>query len=76
MWKILFSELVHDTAVRGGFRLVFLRKSENSNTKILQYTIGYVRYKVYGENKKMVPNAANNFEVKDIGPDRLHADGI
>jgi hypothetical protein len=77
MWNILFSELVHDAAVQGGFRLVFLRKSENSKKQILQYTIGCVRYKVYGENKKKVPNAANNFkEVKDIVPDRLHADGI
>jgi hypothetical protein len=75
-WKILFSELVHDAAVQGGFRLLFMRKSENSNKQILQYTIGCVRYKVYGENKKKVPNAANNFRGKDIGPDRLHADGI
>jgi hypothetical protein len=76
VWKILFSELVHKAAVQGEFRLFFLRKSENSNTNILQYTIGCVRYKVYGENKKKVPNAARNFKGKDIGPDRLHDDGI
>jgi hypothetical protein len=35
-----------------------------------------VRYKVYGENGKKVPNAANNFKGKDIGPDRLHVDDI
>jgi hypothetical protein len=35
-----------------------------------------VRYKVYGENKKKLPNAANNLKGKDIGPDRIHADGI
>jgi hypothetical protein len=76
MWKILFSELVHEAEVRGGFRLVFLRKSENRDKKIFQYTIGCVRYKVYGENKKKVPNAAKKIKGKDIGPDRLHADGI
>jgi hypothetical protein len=76
MWKILFSELVHEAEVRGGFRLVFLRKSENRDKKMLQYTIGCVRYKVYGGNKKKVPNAANNFKGKYIGPDRLHVDGI
>jgi hypothetical protein len=75
-WKLLFSKLVHEAAVQGGFHLVFLRKSENRDKKILQYTICCVRYKVYGENKKKVPNAANNFKGKDIGPDRLHADGI
>jgi hypothetical protein len=42
---------------------------------IVQYTIGCVRYKVYGENKKKVPNA-NNFKGKHIGTDNLHADGI
>jgi hypothetical protein len=76
MWKILLSELVHDTAVRGGFRLVFLRKSENRDKCISQYTIGCVMYKVYGSNKKEVPNAANNFKGKDIGADRLHAGDI
>jgi hypothetical protein len=72
MWKIFFSELMHDAAVQGGFRLVFLRKSENKYNTIFQYTIGCVRYKVYGGNKKKVPNAANNFKGRDIGPDRLH----
>jgi hypothetical protein len=38
--------------------------------------IGCVKYKVYGENKKKVPNASNNFKGKNIDPDRLHADGI
>jgi hypothetical protein len=61
---------------RAGSASFFLRKSENSNKKILQYTIGCVRYKVYGENKKKVSNAAKNFKGKDIGPDRLHAGGI
>jgi hypothetical protein len=76
VWKILFSELVHEAAVQGGFRLVFLRKSKNRDKKMCQYTIGFVRYKVYGGNKKKVPNAAKNFKGKDIGPNRLHADGI
>jgi hypothetical protein len=35
-----------------------------------------VRYKVYGDNKKNVPNVATNFKGKYFGPDRLHADGI
>jgi hypothetical protein len=74
MWKILCSELVHEAAVQGGFRLVFLRKSENRDKQIIQYTIGFVRYKVYGGNKKNLPSAANNFEGKDIGSDRLHED--
>jgi hypothetical protein len=30
MWMILFSELVHEATVQGGFRFVFLRKSEDS----------------------------------------------
>jgi hypothetical protein len=76
MWKILFSELVHEAEVQGEFRLVFLRKSENRDKKIFQYTIDCVRYKVYGGDKKKVPNAANNVEGKGIGPYRLHADGI
>jgi hypothetical protein len=76
MRKILFSELVHEAAVQGGFRLVFLRKGENRDKNMFQYTISCVRYKVYGENKKKVPNAANNSKGKDIGPDRLHAGGI
>jgi hypothetical protein len=76
MWKILFSDLVHEAAVQGGFHLVFLRKSENRDKKMFQYTIGCVRYKVYGENKKKVPNAANTFKGKYIGPVRLHVDGI
>jgi hypothetical protein len=76
MWKILFSELVHEAAVQGGFRLVFLRKSENRDKTIFQYTISCVRCKLYEENKKKVPNAANNFKGKVIGPDRLYADGI
>jgi hypothetical protein len=29
MSRMLFSELVHKAAVQGGFRLVFVRKSEN-----------------------------------------------
>jgi hypothetical protein len=33
-------------------------------------------YKVYGGNKKKVPNADTNFKGKYIDPDRLHADGI
>jgi hypothetical protein len=76
MWKIFFSELIHEAAVQGWVRLVFFRKSENRDKAIFQYTIGCVRCKVYGENKKKVPDAANNFKGKDIGPDRLHAGGI
>jgi hypothetical protein len=76
MWKIFLSELVDEAAVQGGFRLVFLRKSEKRDKQIFQYTVGCVRYKVYGENKKKVSNAANNFKGKAIGPDRLHAGGI
>jgi hypothetical protein len=34
-----------------------------------------VRYTVYGGNKKKVPNPANNLKGKDIGPDRIQADG-
>jgi hypothetical protein len=75
MWKILLSELVHDAAVRGGFCLIFLRKSENRDKIIVQYTIGCMRYKVYGRNKENVPNAIN-FKGKYIGPDKLHADGM
>jgi hypothetical protein len=76
-WKILLSELVHEAAVRVGFRIVFLRKSENRDKKIFQYTIGFLRYKVYGGNKKKVSNAASKkIKGKDIGPGRLHADGI
>jgi hypothetical protein len=74
MWKVLLSELVHEAAVQGGFRLVFLRKIENSDTMIVQYTIGCVRYNVSGVNKKKVPNA-NNFKGKHIGPDKLLTDG-
>jgi hypothetical protein len=48
MLKIFFSELMHEAAVQGGFRLVLLRKSEKSKKKILQYNIGGVRDKVYG----------------------------
>jgi hypothetical protein len=76
MLKILFSELVREAAVQGGFHLVFLRKSENRDKMIAQYTIGCVRCKVYGGNKKKVPNVENNFKGKDIGQYRLHADGI
>jgi hypothetical protein len=76
MWKSLFSELVNEAAVQGGFRLVFLRKSENRDKKFFQYTIACVRYNIYGGGNKKVPNAAKNFKGKDIGPDRLHADGI
>jgi hypothetical protein len=76
MWKILFSELVHEAEVRRGFRLDFLHKIENRDKTILQYTIGCVRYKVYGGKKKKKPNAANNFKGKYIHPDRLHVDGI
>jgi hypothetical protein len=39
---------VHEAAVQGGFRLVFLRRSENRDKTIVQYTIGCARYKVYG----------------------------
>jgi hypothetical protein len=60
MWKILVSELVHEAAVQGGCHLIFLRKSENRDKMIVQYTIGCVRYKVYGENKKKVHNANNS----------------
>jgi hypothetical protein len=76
MWKILLSELVHDAAIHGGLRQVFLRKSENRHKTIVQCTIRRVRYKVYGEKEKKVTNARNNFKVKDIGSDRLHADDI
>jgi hypothetical protein len=65
LWKILLSELVHEAVVQGGFCLLFLRKSENRDKTIVQYTIGCVRYKVYGENKKKVPNA-NNFKGKTL----------
>jgi hypothetical protein len=75
MWKILFSELVHDAAVQSGFCLIFFRKSENSDKMIVQYTIGCVRYKVYEGNKKKVPNA-NKFKGKHIATDKLNADGI
>jgi hypothetical protein len=61
---------------RAGPASFFLRKSENRDKNIFQYTIGCVRYNVYGENKKKVPNAANNFKGKDIGPYRLHSDCI
>jgi hypothetical protein len=76
MWKILLSEPEHEAAVQGGFRLVFLRKSENRDRTIVQYTIGCVRNKVYGGNKKKVPNAAKNFKGKDSCADKLHTDGI
>jgi hypothetical protein len=69
-------ELVHEASVQGGSSLVFLRKSKNRDKIIVRYAIGCVSYKVYRENKKNGPNAANNFKGKDIGPDRLHADGI
>jgi hypothetical protein len=75
MLNILLSELVHEASFQGTFRLVSLRKSENSNKMIVQYTIGCVRYKVCGGEKKKVLNA-NTFKGKDIGPDKLHADGI
>jgi hypothetical protein len=75
MWKILLSELVHEAAVQGGFCLVFLHRSENSDKTLVQYTIGCVGYKVDGENKKRVPNA-NNFKGKHSDPDKLHSDGI
>jgi hypothetical protein len=45
MWKILLSELVHES---GRVPPRFLRKSENRDKTIVQYTIGCVRYKVYG----------------------------
>jgi hypothetical protein len=54
MWKIVLSELVHKAAVQGRFRLLFLRKSENRDNMSVQYTIGCVRYKVYGGNKKTI----------------------
>jgi hypothetical protein len=75
MCKILLSELVHDAAVQGGFCLIFLCKSENRDNTIVQYTIGCVKYKVYGGNKKKVTNA-NTFKGKYIGPDKLNAGGI
>jgi hypothetical protein len=76
MWKILFSGLVHEAAVQGWFRLIFLRKSENRDRTIFQYTIGCVSYKAYRVKKKKVPNAAKKFKGKDIGPDSLQAYGI
>jgi hypothetical protein len=75
MWHILFSELVHEDAVQGVLCLVFLHNNENSDSMTVQHTIGCVKYKVCGEYKQKMPNA-NNFKGKDIGPDRLHADGI
>jgi hypothetical protein len=75
MWKILLSKLLHDAAVRGGFHLIFLSKSEHREKMIVQYTIGCVMYKVYVGNKKKVPNA-NNFKGKDIDLYKLHEDGI
>jgi hypothetical protein len=75
MCNILFRELVHEVAVQGGFRLVFLRKNENSDKMIVQYTIDCVGYKVYEGNKKKLPKA-NAFKGKHIGPDNLHVGGI
>jgi hypothetical protein len=75
MWKILLSELVHEAAVQGGFHLAFLRKSENSENMFFQYTIGCVRYHIYGGNKKEVPTS-NNFKGKHLGPDKLIVGGI
>jgi hypothetical protein len=76
MWKIVLSEVVHKAAVQGGSASFFLRKSENNDKSIVQYTVGCMRrYKFYGENKKKVPNA-NTFKGKDIGPNKLHVDGI
>jgi hypothetical protein len=69
MWKILFSELVNEAAVQGGFRLIFLHNSENSEKMIVHYTFGCVRY------KEKVPNSIN-FKLKHIGPDKLNAGGI
>jgi hypothetical protein len=71
----LLSELLYEAAVHGGFRLVFLRKSENIDKAIVQYTIGCLRYNVHGVNKKKVPSS-NTFKGKHIGPDKLHADDI
>jgi hypothetical protein len=71
MWKILLNELVHESAVQGEFRLVLIRRSENIDKTLIQYTICCVRYKVY----EKVP-IANNFKGKHIGIDKLHADGI
>jgi hypothetical protein len=65
MWKILFSELVHEAAVQDGVRIIFLRKSENSDNIIVQCTIGCVRYNVY-----------SNFKGKKIGQDKLHVGDI
>ena len=53
MWKILFSELVHEAAVQGGFRLVFLRRSDNSDKTIVQYTI--TRFMGKTRKKRQMP---------------------
>jgi hypothetical protein len=75
MRKVLLSELVHEAAVQGGFCLVFLCKIVNSDKAIVQQTIGCVKYKVYGVNKKKVHNA-NKFKGKHIGTDKLQVGGI
>jgi hypothetical protein len=75
MWKILFSELVHKAVVQGRFRLVFLRKSENRDKKIFQYTIGCARYKVYmGKTRKrfpMLPTISKGKTLAQIGSMRM-----
>jgi hypothetical protein len=61
MWNILLSELVHEAAVQGGVRFVFLHRSEHKDNTSVQYTIDCVRCNVYGDNMKKGPNA-NNFK--------------